>query len=82
MLKNRIAEIRNIENLDTSNVESMDSLFLGCLNIEELDLSSWDTSSVTNMNAVFDMNNENKLKYINLAGWDTSNVTTMRNMFY
>ena len=77
-----LKEIRNIENLDTSNVESMDSLFLGCLNIEELDLSSWDTSSVTNMNAVFDMNNENKLKYINLAGWDTSNVTTMRNMFY
>ena len=77
-----LKEIRNIENLDTSNVESMDSMFLGCLNIEELDLSSWDTSNVTNMNAVFDMNNENKLKNINLAGWDTSNVTIMRNMFY
>ena len=77
-----LKEIRNIENLDTSNVESMDSMFLGCLNLEELDLSSWDTSNVTNMKAVFDMNNENKLKNINLAGWDTSNVTTMRNMFY
>ena len=76
-----LKEIRNIENLDTCNVESMDSMFLGCVNIEELDLSSWDTSSVTNMNAVFNMNNENKLKNINLAGWDTSNVTNMMRMF-
>ena len=79
-----LQEIRNIENLDTSNVESMDGMFSMCLNIEELDLSSWDTSNVTNMNSLFYCYNNQipAFKSINVSGWDTSNVTIMTSMFY
>ena len=79
-----LSRIENIENLDMSNVESMGAMFSMCLNIENLDLSSWDTSSVTNMNALFYTYNNKVPKYksINLEGWDTSNVTDMTVMFY
>ena len=49
-------------------------------NILDLDLSNFDTSQVTDMNAMFDgMSN---LTTLNLSNFDTSQVTNMSFMFY
>lgn len=41
---------------NTSNVNTMASMFKGCWSIKELDLRNFDTSQVTDMNGMFDMN--------------------------
>lgn len=48
-------------------------------NIENLNLSGLDTSSITDMSSMFA--NMPNLKSINLTGWNTSNVTNMKSMF-
>ena len=44
------------------------------------DLSSWDSSKVTDMRRMFD--DCNSLTSLDLSGWDTSNVASMGSMFY
>lgn len=76
-------------NIDTSKIKSMFELFNGIGNmiygnnifqeIEELDLSTWDTSNVTDMAGMFRMCS--KLNKINISNFNTSNVTNMANMF-
>ena len=77
--------ITGLENLDTSNVTTMryalliDSGSTTNDSFNNLDLSKWNTSKVTNMLSLF----RNKLLsgFINLTGWDVSKVTYMGNMF-
>ena len=76
-------------NIDTSKIKSMFELFNGNGNmiygnnifqeIEELDLSTWDTSNVTDMAGMFRMCS--KLNKINISNFNTSNVTDMSSMF-
>ena len=76
-------------NIDTSKITSMYQLFNGngimiygdniFQEIEELDLSTWDTSNVTDMGGMFRMCS--KLKKINISNFNTSNVINMANMF-
>ena len=68
----------NMENTKFSG--SMNGVFSNLANLEEINLSWADVSSVTNMSYVF--NWCRNLKEINLQWWDTSNVTTMNSMFY
>ena len=74
-------QINNIENLDTSGVVDMQFMFAFCTNSQftELDLSTFDTSNVTNMMGMF--YESTALTTITLGRWDTSNVTNMRVMF-
>ena len=55
----------------------MSCMFYHC-NKFNSDLSGWDVSRVTNMNAMFD-----DCVYFNsdLSGWDVSNVTKMKSVF-
>ena len=92
---NNLTKIVGIENLNTSEVESMKSMFQGCYSLgtvtepedpyEEqdesapLDLSHFDTSKVTDMNSMFD--NCSGLTYLDLGSFDTSNVMDMDGMF-
>ena len=70
----------NPEYMVTSQTTDIKWFFADCLNMKaDYDLSSWNTSSVTNMNSVF--YNCNKLKSLNLSGWNTSRVTDMSQMF-
>ncbi|WP_156286596.1 BspA family leucine-rich repeat surface protein [Oceanivirga salmonicida] len=62
-------------NLDTSNVTNMSSMFYTSKNIP--DLSNWDTSKVTDMSYMFSYSEADA----DLSGWDTANVTNMSNMF-
>ncbi len=60
------------------DVTSTANLFEGVENFYNCDLSSWDTSNVTNMSLMFaDSTNFNG----DISSWDTSNVTDMEDMF-
>ena len=48
--------------------------------IRMIDLSSYDTSNVTDMRCMFD--GCSSLESLDLSGFDTSNVTNMQSMFY
>jgi prepilin-type N-terminal cleavage/methylation domain len=54
------------------------------LNLEEKDLSNFDTSLATNMYRMFDSTGSNNIKFtLNLGKhFDTNNVENMENMFY
>jgi len=75
---NKVIEI-NFNNFNTSKVENMSAMFNQSRAFGDIDLSGWDTSSVTDMSYMFDSASFNTL---NLSGWDTSNVTSMSSMFY
>ena len=66
--------------LVTSHVESFDRLFYSLRTTNwNFDVSTWDTSNVTNMNGTF------MLLYSfnqDISNWDTSKVTDMGGMFY
>ena len=59
--------------------KNMEYMFQSCHSLTTLDLSHFDTSSVTNMEYMF--NDCIKLNYIDLSLIDTSSVRTMSNMF-
>ena len=66
-------------NIDTSKVTNMASMFDSCRNLTTLDLSNFDTSNVTYMYYMFFKCS--KLTLLDLSNFDTSNVTDMGNMF-
>ena len=72
-------KIEGLENLDTSNVTSMYSMFRGCSGLTSLDLSNFDTSNVTNMRYMFF--ECNKSTSLDVSKFDTSKVTDMSYMF-
>ena len=66
-------------NADCSEIEVMTHMFGRCTQLQELDLSGWNTSKVGNMFAMFFSCSQ--LQSLNLSGWDTSQVQDMSNMF-
>jgi len=48
-----VSSISGLEHFNTSSVIYMDSMFSGAINLLELDLRNWDTSSVENMENMF-----------------------------
>lgn len=77
----KLTKIIGIEDMNTSNVTKMNSVFRYDIKLgDSLDLSSWDTSKVTDLSGLFD--STFSLKYLNISTWDTSNVTNMLQMFY
>lgn len=68
------------DNFNTSNVRSMNSMFLGCGSLTSLNLSNFNTSNVTSMISIF--SRCSNLTNLNLSNFNTSNVTNMCWMFY
>ncbi len=69
---------------DTSNVTTMTTMFSFCKSLIALDLSSFNTSKVTNMSRMFylDANITNALQSITFGdNFDTSKITDMEHMF-
>lgn len=81
-VKSYLNEIKGLENLDTSRVKNMSSMFaeprFNPGKLSKLDLSSFDTRNVTDMSNMF---NSSILNYIDVSGFDTRNVTNMSGMF-
>ena len=55
-------------------------MFNGCKNLQSIDLSGFDTGSVTSMSYMF--SNCSSLASLDVSGFDTSSVTSMSGMFY
>ena len=55
-------------------------MFLGCKNIIDINLSSFDTKKTKNMGSMFD--GCNNLTNLDLSNFDTKNVANMNAMFY
>ena len=66
-----LTEIKNIQNLNTSECTDMQYMFCGCQILSNLDVSKWDTSKVTNMiGMLISCSPQNILK-----GYDLSEVS-------
>ena len=75
-----LTEIEGIENLNTKEVTNMGSMFSGCYDLTQLDLSNFDTQNVENMSDMFVSCLE--LKSLNVSNFDTQKVKDMNDMFY
>lgn len=73
-----LSVIEGIKNLKTDKVTNMGSMFRMC-GLTSLDLSTFDTSNVTDMSFMFAMSFS--LTDINVSSFDTRKVTTMEGMF-
>ena len=71
--------ITGIENLNTSAVTNMSSMFNECTHLTSLDLSHFNTAKVTNMNCMF--YECTSLTSLNLSSFKTAKVTNMVGMF-
>lgn len=76
---NKLATFTFGGSFDTSKVQNMYGMFLGC-DMTTIDLSTFDTSNVTNMLELFQACQ--KLTSIDLSSFNTSKVTNMCQMFF
>lgn len=77
-LRKERGEDGDFNDIDTSNVTDMRSLFFNCALHFNGDISQWDTSNVTDMSHMF-CNAEKFNREI--SDWDTSKVADMSYMF-
>lgn len=78
----QLKKIIGMDTWDTSDVTSFGSMFYLCVQLEEIDLSNFDTSNCTDMSWMFRCHNGGNLKTIKgLENFNTSKVTKMNNMF-
>jgi len=69
-------DIINVPNSIPTTLTNLTRMFKGSSNFNQ-DLSSWNTSNVTNMSQMFAYSGFNQ----NINSWDVSNVTNMSQMF-
>ena len=74
-----LTEIVDIENLNTSEVTTMRSMFNSCSNLANIDLSHFITANVTSMAKLF--SGCSSLTSLNVSGLNTANVIDMNSMF-
>ena len=74
-----LSHIEGIDNLDTSSVTDMSSMFWNCNSLVEVDLSRFITSEVTDMRNMFRACSN--LAVVDLSHFKTSKVTNMAAMF-
>ena len=72
--------IEGIENLNTSKVTNMMSMFWNCTALTSLDLSHFDTKNVEDMTQLF--YNCSSLTSLDLSNFDTSKAEKMDALFY
>ena len=75
----QLTEIEGIENLNTSEVTDMESMFKGCSKLTSLDVSNFNTANVTTMYHMFA--GCSGLTSLDVSNFNLANVTTMESMF-
>lgn len=71
--------ITGLQNLETSNVDSMADMFSGLSSLKNINLSHFDTSKVKYMNSMF--HGASSLSSLDISTFDTSQVQNMNDMF-
>ena len=66
-------------NLETTALNDMNSMFCNCELLEDIDLSGFDTSKVEKMNSLFE--GCKKIEILDLSSFDTTSVKDMSKMF-
>ena len=74
------ASIKTVKIEQGVKAQTCNNMFCGCESLTSLDLSGFDTSSVTNMHEMFGICSS--LTSLDLSSFDTSSVTYMAFMFY
>ena len=74
-----LAEITGIEDFDTSQVTDFGYMFYGCPELENIDVSRWDTGSAVRLIGMFE--GCSKFRSLDMRAWDTSSVITTSAMF-
>ena len=75
----QLKSIEGIENLNTSHVMNMNSMFYSCFGLTSLDVSGFKTDNVTGMGYMF--YGCSSLTNLDVSGFKTDNVTDMSWMF-
>lgn len=75
-----LESIVGLENVDTSKVNSMLSMFINCSKLTDLDVHDFNTSNVENMMYMF--YGCSSLKKIDVSNFDTRKVRTILGLFY
>ena len=75
-----LTTIEDLQNLNTSKVTDMSSMFEGCWSLTSLNVSNFNTSAVTNMRDMFA--GCTSLTKLNVSNFNTSAVTNMSRMFF
>lgn len=75
-----LSSVDGVSSFDTSNVTSLLLMFYNT-KITSLDLSSWNTSKVTDMSGLFN-SSQFLVNITGLSSWDTSKVKDMSTVFY
>ena len=65
--------------VSNNSSDGIASMFKSCSSLNNLDMSHFDISNVTNLSDMF--NGCSSLSYLNITGWDFKNVTTVASMF-
>ena len=79
-IRMKIAETLEIRLKQIKTVKDISYMFSGCITLESIEYSKWDTNSIANMASLF---NECLLltSFPDISKWNTSNVRIMNNMF-
>ena len=76
----KLKHIIGIDKFFTINSSNMKAMFQECKELENLDLSNFDVSNITDISFMF--NGCNKLKEIKgIENFNTSNITNMSSLF-
>ena len=76
----KVESITGLDKLDMSAVTDIKCMFMYCQELRSLNLSSFNTSNVTNMGSMF-FNCYNLTEIIGIENFNTSSVTDMSGMF-
>ena len=76
----KLKEIKGINNFKTNKVKDMSGMLGGCIELEFIDLSNFDTSNVTNMSKMFALSS-NLRNIKGIDNFNTSKVIDMSMMF-
>ena len=74
----KVMSIEFNNNIDTSQVTDMREMFLGCWNLQSIDLSCFDTTNVTNMSCMF---GSTPIQQLDVSTLNTTNVVSLSGMF-
>ena len=74
-----LKQIEGIENLNTTNVTEMASMFYGCSQLTSLDVTNFNTANVLVMNYMF--SGCSSLTSLDVTNFNTANVLAMSDMF-